>query len=158
MMDNGKIKTSIIVLSHGSKVASGNDGLFKIVEMLKISNKWDSVEAGFLQLAEPNLKQVIEKVVKEGSRRVVVIPLLLFSGSHVVKDIPREIDEQRKVYPDVEFLFAKNLGADERIAQIASDRINDVLRDSSLVGNQVADSSYIDNPEDIANESFSHNR
>ncbi len=157
MMDNGKIKTSIIVLSHGSKVASGNDGLFKIVEMLKILNKWESVEAGFLQLAEPNLKQAIEKVVKEGAKRIVVIPLLLFSGSHVVKDIPFEIDKQRKIYPEVEFLFAKNLGADERIAQIASDRINDALRDSSFQGSDSAlmsENSYMDNPEEIANESF----
>jgi len=157
MMDNGKIKTSIIVLSHGSKVASGNDGLFKIVEMLKILNKWESVEAGFLQLAEPDLKQVIEKVVKEGAKRVVVIPLLLFSGSHVVKDIPFEIDKQRKVYPEVEFLFAKNLGADERIAQIAADRINDALRGSSFQGRDstlVSENSYMDNPEEIANESF----
>ncbi|MGR3318004.1 MAG: sirohydrochlorin chelatase, partial [Candidatus Anammoxibacter sp.] len=69
-----KVKTSVIVLAHGSKVATGNDGLFKIVEMLKVTNNWNSVEAGFLQLAKPCLDDVIEKVVNEGAKRVVIIP------------------------------------------------------------------------------------
>lgn len=156
-MENCKTRTSVIVLSHGSKVASGNEGLFKIANMLKVMNKWDSVEAGFLQLARPGLEEVIENVVNKGAKRVVIIPLLLFSGNHVEKDIPFEIEKQRKKYPDVEFLYSKNLGPDERIAQIATDRINDVLRENcndDLDKEGVFNNSYIDNPDSIIKESY----
>ncbi len=119
------IKTGVVVLAHGSKVKSGNEGLFKIVEMLRAMEKWDMVEAGFLQLAKPGLMEVSENLISRGAKRVVVIPLLLFSGSHVLKDIPEGIDNERKKFPEVEFCYAKNIGPDERIALIASDRIEE---------------------------------
>ena len=121
------IKTGVIVLAHGSKVRSGNEGLFKIVEMLRAMGKWDMVEAGFLQLAKPGITEVVENLIGRGAKRVVVMPLLLFSGNHILKDIPEEIDNERKKFPDVDFCYAKNIGADERIALIAKDRIEEAV-------------------------------
>ena len=121
------IKTGVVVLAHGSKVKSGNEGLFKIVEMLRAMGKWDMVEAGFLQLAKPGLTEAVEDIVGKGAKRVVVMPLLLFSGNHVLKDIPEEIEKERKKYPEVEFCYTKNIGADERIAQITRERIEDAV-------------------------------
>ena len=121
------IITGVIVLAHGSKVRTGNEGLFKIVEMLRAMGKWDMVEAGFLQLAKPGLTEVVEDLIGRGAKRVVVMPLLLFSGNHVLKDIPEEIDNERKKFPEVEFCYAKNIGADERIAMIATDRIEEAV-------------------------------
>ncbi len=121
------MKTGVIVLAHGSKVKTGNEGLFKIVEMLRIMGKWDMVEAGFLQLAKPGLTEVVEDLIGGGAKRIVVMPLLLFSGNHVLKDIPNEIDQERTKFPGVEFCYAKNIGADKRIALIASDRIDEAV-------------------------------
>jgi len=121
------IKTGVIVLAHGSKVRTGNEGLYTIVEMLRAMEKWDMVEPGFLQLAKPGLTEVVENLIGRGANRVVVMPLLLFSGNHVLKDIPEEIDNEREKYPEVEFCYAKNIGADERIAMIASDRIEEAV-------------------------------
>ena len=121
------IKTGVVVLAHGSKVRSGNEGLFKIVEMLRAMGKWDMVEACFLQLAKPGLTEAVEDIIEKGAKRVVVMPLLLFSGNHVLKDIPEEIDKEREKFPEVEFCYAKNIGADERIALIASERIEDSI-------------------------------
>ena len=121
------IKTGVVVLAHGSKVKSGNEGLFKIVEMLRAMGKWDMVEAGFLQLAKPGLTEAVDDIVGRGAKRVVVMPLLLFSGNHVLKDIPEEIEKERKKYPEVEFCYTKNIGADERIAQITRERIDEAI-------------------------------
>ena len=121
------IKTGVIVLAHGSKVKTGNEGLFSIVEILRTMRKWDMVEAGFLQLAKPGLTDVVADLVSRGASRVVIMPLLLFSGNHVLKDIPEEIENERKKYPNVEFCYAKNIGADEGIALIASDRIDEAV-------------------------------
>jgi len=124
------VKTGVIVLAHGSKVRTGNEGLYTIVEMLRAMDKWDMVEPGFLQLAKPGLTEVVEVLVDRGAKRVVVMPLLLFSGNHVLKDIPEEIDIERKKFPDVEFCYAKNIGADERIAMIVSDRVDESVNQS----------------------------
>ncbi len=127
------IKTGVVVLAHGSKVRSGNEGLFKIVEMLRAMEKWDMVEAGFLQLAKPGLTEVVSDLIGRGAKRVVIMPLLLFSGNHVLKDIPEEIEQERKKFPDVDFCYAKNIGADKRIALIASDRIEEAVNQAQCV-------------------------
>ena len=121
------MKTGIIVLAHGSKIKSGNEGLFKIVKMLREMGKWDTVEACFLQLAVPAFTDVVKKIVERGVNNIVVMPLLLFSGNHVMKDIPEEIEIEKRRYPDVKFYYASNLGADKRIAQIAADRIEEAI-------------------------------
>ena len=124
------VKTGVIVLAHGSKVRTGNEGLYTIVEMLRAMDKWDMVEPGFLQLAKPGLTEVVEALISRGAKRVVVMPLLLFSGNHVLKDIPEEIDIERKKFPEVEFCYAKNIGADERIAMIVSDRVEESVNNA----------------------------
>jgi precorrin-8X/cobalt-precorrin-8 methylmutase len=122
------LKTGVIVLAHGSKVKSGNEGLFKVVEMLRAMGKWDMVDACFLQLAKPGLSEGVKNIVEKGAEKIVVMPLLLFSGNHVLKDIPDEIENEKRKYPEIQFFYARNLGADERIAQIAADRIDEATK------------------------------
>lgn len=143
------MKTGIILISHGSKLSSGNDGLFKVAEMLRAMNRWDFVEAAFLQLAEPGFPEVLGKTVENGVDRVVVVPLLLFKGNHVYKDIPEMIEEGKKKYPHVEFIYSNNIGADERIALIAADRIHEILIEKQYGGKQ-----RIEQPQAIVDESF----
>jgi precorrin-8X/cobalt-precorrin-8 methylmutase len=95
--------------------------------------KWDMVEAGFLQLAKPGLTEVVEVLIDRGANRVVVMPLLLFSGNHVLKDIPEEIDNERKKFPEIEFCYAKNIGADERIAMIVADRVEESVNQAQHI-------------------------
>lgn len=121
------MKTGIIVLAHGSKVKNSNVGLFKIVEMLRSMEKWTTVEACFLQLAKPGFSEVVKKIVNKGAKSIVVAPLLLFRGNHVIKDIPEEIEIQKIRYPEVQFFYANNLGTDKRIAQIVADRIDEAM-------------------------------
>ena len=122
------MKTGVIVLAHGSKVKSGNEGLFKVVDMLRAMGKWDMVDACFLQLAKPGLSEGVKNIVEKGAEKIVVMPLLLFSGNHVLKDIPDEIENEKRKYPEIQFFYARNLGADERIAQIAADRIDEATK------------------------------
>ncbi|HQU30184.1 MAG TPA: precorrin-8X methylmutase [Candidatus Brocadia sapporoensis] len=143
------MKTGVILISHGSKLSSGNDGLFQVADMLRSMNRWDMVEAAFLQLAEPEFSEVVKKTVSSGANRLVIMPLLLFKGNHVYRDIPEMIEEEKRNYPQVEFVYSNNIGADERIALIAADRIHEVL-----VEKQHGNRERIEQPQAIVNESF----
>lgn len=143
------MKTGIIVLSHGSKLSSGNNGLYTIADMLRAMNRWDMVEAAFLQLAKPGLDEAVKNAVENGMKRLVIVPLLLFKGNHVYKDIPEMIESEKRKYPWIEFVYANNIGADERIALIAADRIHEVL-----VEKQYGSKQRIEQPQAIVDESF----
>lgn len=143
------MKTGIILISHGSKLSTGNEGLFKVADMLRAMNRWDRVDAAFLQLAEPGFGEVVKKTVEQGVNRIVVVPLLLFKGNHVYKDIPEMLEKEKSNYPQVEFVYANNIGADERIALIAADRIHEVL-----IEKQYGGKPRIEQPQAIVDESF----
>jgi len=128
MTNRERPKTGVIVLAHGSKRKSSNDGLFRVVDMLRAMRRWDVVEAAFLQFASPALGDVAQKLAEDGCARIVVIPLLLFTGQHVTSDIPEELDRVKKAHPKIRFIYANNIGPDPRIAQIAADRIEEALR------------------------------
>src|SRR4030067_2585165 len=142
-----RMKTGIILISHGSKLIGGNDGLFKVADMLRAMNRWDGVEAAFLQLAEPGFPEVVKQTVGSGVDRIVVVPLLLFKGNHVFKDIPEMLESEKTKYPQVEFIYANNIGADERIALIAADRIHE-----GLVEKQYGSNTRLDQPQSIVDE------
>lgn len=143
------MKTGVILISHGSKISSGNDGLFQVADMLRAMRRWDTVEAAFLQLAKPDFPEVVAKTVQCGVGRIVVVPLLLFKGNHVYKDIPEMLEAEKKKYPHVEFIYSNNIGADERIALIAADRIHEVL-----VEREYGVGQRVEQPQAIVDESF----
>ncbi len=143
------MKTGVILISHGSKISSGNDGLYQVADMLRAMNRWDMVEAAFLQLARPGFDEAVKKAVEDGANRIVVVPLLLFKGNHVYKDIPEMMEREKEKYPQVEFIYTNNIGADERIALIAADRVHE-----ALVEKQYAGKPRIEQPQAIADESF----
>jgi sirohydrochlorin ferrochelatase len=47
-------------------------------------------------------------------------------GLHMKEDIPEILEEERKKYPGVEILMTRNIGADNKLAQIVLDRIGEV--------------------------------
>ncbi len=101
--------------------------------MLRSMEKWDIVDACFLQLAKPGFPEVVKNIVERGAKKIVVMPLLLFSGNHVLKDIPDEIKNEKRKYPEIQFYYANSLGADERIARIAADRIDEAINQGLLI-------------------------
>ncbi len=147
---NSDVKTSVIMIARGNGKGSEDNGLHRIIKLLKVMNKWPSVEAVFLDSSRAGFDNVVTKVVGEGSTRIVIFPLFLFSDNLEDKNIHCEIDKERGKHPDVDFFYAGNLGTDERIAQIATDKINAVLRGQD----NKSDTPYISNPDAIADESF----
>ena len=58
----------------------------------------------------------------------MVAPLSLFSGVHVMEDVPGELARERGRHGErVEIICAGILGADPRIAEVLSTRIREAL-------------------------------
>ncbi|GAB6137062.1 sirohydrochlorin chelatase [Halanaerobaculum tunisiense] len=120
------MKTGVIILGHGSRASKANSVFTQIVEMIRDKVDYDVVEQASMELAEPNLEQSVAKVAKQGVEKVIIIPLFLFPGVHIQEDIPELIKEVEEEYPEIEFIFGKNIGPDEKIAEILVDQIKAV--------------------------------
>ncbi len=121
------MKESILLLGHGSPKKDANklEQVGKMLHgMLHAGCTEDCVKVAYLQFAEPGIMETIKESVKQGAKKVVLHPFFLSSGMHVTKDIPEMIQEARKLYPEVTFIYTEPLGIHEKLAHIVMERIS----------------------------------
>jgi len=124
-------KTGIIVLSHGSKLKKANASLNKIVRAVRQKTGLDRIVPAYLQSYKPDLGKSIKGLIAKGDRMIIIVPFFLFNGNHVTRDIPRIIEKEKEIYPDVKFVYTKNMGADKRVADIISDMVEDAVQNGN---------------------------
>lgn len=120
------LKTSVILLGHGSMANGGNAALAEVAEIIKDKSGLD-VTPAFLQFVEPSLTNAVEGAVTAGASKVVIMPYFLYLGNHVAQDIPEELDALRAKYPTVEMVMASHLGAHPKLAEIVLERIEGLV-------------------------------
>jgi len=125
----------LIIIGHGSPLKGANnlDIIGRLLHRdLHNGCKKDCVSVAYLQFGRPDLMECIRTAVDGGARKVIIHPYFLTSGMHVTKDIPMIIEEAKRLYPDVEFLYTEPLGFHERLVEIIKDRIKGHLRPQEI--------------------------
>lgn len=109
---------SLLLVAHGSRRAASNDEVRDLTRALaaQAGGRFDNVACAFLELADPSIPEGLEACIRQGARRVVVLPYFLAAGRHVVEDIPALVEPVRKRHPQVEIRIAPHLGAAEGLA------------------------------------------
>ena len=93
-----------------------------ISEVVRGANRVYESDA-FLELAEPNIKDIIDTLAENKFNSIYVIPYFLYSGNHVLRDIPEIIEGFRRKYPSISLKLGDYLGIDERLAELVMERI-----------------------------------
>jgi len=121
------VKTAILMMAHGSRVADANDAAREVAKMVQEISGMEIVEVAFRELHEPNIQQGIDACVAHGVQRILLMPYFLFMGAHVQHDLPEEIIEARKRYPELIMEMGEHLGAHRKLAEIEAERISEAL-------------------------------
>lgn len=146
---SSKTKTGVVLVGHGSRLPYGKDVVSQIAEIYRTKQDY-MVEVGFMNMNKPSIPESINKLAKEGADRIVVTPVFLANGVHTTEDIPKILglkndsheedhghnhahghnheEEDIEIEFDGEIIYTEPLGADERIAEIVKDRVNDALQ------------------------------
>lgn len=80
-------------------------------------------EICFLELADPNVTQGINNLVKQGATRISIVPVLLLSAGHYFKDIPEEVRRSEEKYPEITFTYGRPLGVQDQFTTVLAERI-----------------------------------
>ncbi len=113
----------VLILAHGSRVESTKNTIGAVVDMVREKITDRPIEIAYMEFCEENIEHGIKVLADQGVTEIKVVPYFLFEGIHIQKDIPEEIGEILKKYPGVQVEMGKTLGADERLADILTDRI-----------------------------------
>jgi len=121
------VKTAILMMAHGSRIAEANEAARDVAAMVKEITGFEVVEVAFRELHEPNIQQGIDTCVARGAERILLMPYFLFMGAHVQHDLPEEIAEAKTRYPELIMEMGHHLGAHRKLAEIEAERIDESL-------------------------------
>jgi len=121
------MKTAILMMAHGSRIAEANDAAREVAAMVKEMTGFEIVEVAFRELHQPDIQSGIDACVARGAQRILLMPYFLFMGAHVQHDLPEEIEEAKKRHPALIMEMGGHLGAHRKLAEIESERIGESL-------------------------------
>lgn len=111
-----------LLVGHGSRDDEGNQEFLRFLELVRKAEPERQFEACFLELAEPDIPTGIETCVRQGSTRILVVPVILLAAGHVKSEIPEFIEQARGRYPEIEFIYGRNVGLHSKILDLLEER------------------------------------
>lgn len=121
------MSTAILLMGHGSRIPEANDALHAIAAMVREGTGCAIVEVAFREQHAPNIQQGIDSCVAQGATRLLLYPYFLFAGAHVLEDLPAELEEAGRRYPDLEMILGEPLGVHRKLGEIVCERIETSL-------------------------------
>lgn len=118
------MKKGLFILAHGSRSEDSNIQLKEVVENLRLKGKEDftSIGYGSMEMAEPGFRDGIDELAKDNLEEIIIVPLFLFKGNHIKKDIPRILEEIKEKHSNIKFTLKEPIGTDSRIIGILLDK------------------------------------
>lgn len=116
-----------IILAHGSVRKQTNLVMDALIAQLqqRPETKDLQLRTAYLQLAEPNLETVAEQLYADGCRQITLVPLFIFDGVHVTKDIPELCQRLEIRLEGLRLKLNPHIGADPLLTQIIINRLFD---------------------------------
>lgn len=124
------MKTAILLMAHGSRIAEANDAVREIAALVKKMTDYDIVEVSFREQHQPGIQKGIDACVAKGAERIMLVPYFLYLGAHVLEDLPEEMAEAKGRHPGVEFVMGKHLGVHRKLAEVVVERIAETLTEA----------------------------
>ncbi|ANY69564.1 sirohydrochlorin cobaltochelatase [Paenibacillus sp. BIHB 4019] len=120
--------TAILIVGRGSSDADANSELFKISRLFweRLKVKW--VETAFIGVTAPLMDEGVERCLKLGARKVIILPYFLFTGV-LIKRMEAAMEQYTAAYPDTEFVLAEYFGFHPLLKEILKDRAAEALQD-----------------------------
>ena len=106
-------QAALVLIAHGSRRAASNAEVRALAAQLaaRAGERFCSVTAGFLELAEPSIPEAIAAAIAAGADEVRVLPWFLSAGRHVTEDIPEQVAMARARHPDIPIHLLGHAGA-----------------------------------------------
>ncbi|AGK52162.1 sirohydrochlorin chelatase [Bacillus sp. 1NLA3E] len=120
--------SAVLLLGRGGSDPDANSDLYKMSRLFWEKTKYELVESAFMGVTNPLVNEGIERCIKLGAKRIVILPYFLFTGI-LIKRLEKMIGQFQTKYPGVEFKLAGYFGFHPKLETILMDRVQEALQD-----------------------------
>src|ERR1700752_1178903 len=117
----------ILVVGHGSRRREANDDVREVACRIAELGAFPLVEASFLEIEHPNIREGVQRLVQRGAREIIVHPYFLSPGRHTRGDIPLAVEELANDHPQITFRISEPLSAHPLVVSAAIERIRESI-------------------------------
>ena len=121
----------LVLFAHGSKDPRWRAPFLDLVGNLRRDLGEDRVSLAFMEYAEPTLLDVAREAHDKGVGTLRVLPLFLAGGAHVAKDIPEQVAQVKKSFPEMSVEVMTPVGEDPRFVEL----LGRIAREGAQPGN-----------------------
>ncbi|MHB8577339.1 MAG: sirohydrochlorin chelatase [Dehalococcoidia bacterium] len=116
--------TSILLVGRGSRDPDSNSELYKVGRLLYEGRGFGWVEACYIAISRPDLPEGLERCLRLGARRVVVVPHMLFTGT-LTKRTELFASQFQARHPELDIAVASPLGTQDDVLAVVEQRIHE---------------------------------
>ncbi len=120
----------VVLIGHGSKLPYGKRVMEELRRRLEMRGIYRVVRCAFMQINSPSIEEELRELASSGIKKIIALPVFLADGAHTTEDIPEKLKaafsgEWADIGKDVELIYGKPIGVDERIVDILVDRVKE---------------------------------
>ncbi|MGD0900505.1 MAG: precorrin-8X methylmutase [Thermoguttaceae bacterium] len=114
---------AILIVSHGSPREEANRGFIEMVCRIARRLGQADVLPAFFSIVGPSIEDRVAELSACGVRRIVLMPYFLYAGQHTSHDIPAQLAECRRRFPDVALELLPTLENDPALEDVVAERL-----------------------------------
>ncbi|MER5969940.1 sirohydrochlorin chelatase [Streptomyces sp. NPDC002055] len=121
-----RARTTVLLVGAGSTDPAGNAEVHLAARLLWEGRGFAGVETAFVSLAAPDVPSGLDRCLRLGAQRIVVLPYFLFAGA--LPDRARQQSEGwASAHPEVEVVSADVIGPAEELADLVLERYREAV-------------------------------
>nr|WP_263327897.1 sirohydrochlorin chelatase [Neobacillus sp. Marseille-Q6967] len=120
--------TAVLLLGRGGSDPDANSDLYKIARLLWEKTNYKIVEPAFMGVTTPLVNEGIERCLKLGAKKVIILPYFLFTGI-LIKRLEEMMVPFQNQYSNIEFKLAGYFGYHPKLQTILIDRVEEAIGD-----------------------------
>ena len=125
-----KDQKGILLCYHGSKSIKGMLDTQRFTKIFKKNNKNCIIKHGYLEIAKPTILNQIKNLAKNNISEIKIVPVMIFSGNHVKKDIPKIITTFKKNNKSsINFSYTTPLSQKNNFINLVQENIKKKIKD-----------------------------
>lgn len=121
-------RKGILICGHGTRKERGAKAFQEFAERFAAQTIDYEVEYGFLELSEPDFETGVKRLLEKGVTEIIAIPVFLFTGVHMERDIPYALNGLHEKYK-VKIQLANYIGTCNEMVEYGVQLIIETLKD-----------------------------
>ncbi len=132
------VKTGVMICGHGSRSQSAVDEFATLAEKLPpyLPKDWE-MEYGYLEFANPVIRDGLDKLREAGCERILAVPGMLFAAMHSKNDIPTVLNTYATKH-GIDVQYGRELGVDPKMIAAAGGRIQEAVERANAEAGDVS--------------------